>query len=387
MKLAIVITHPIRYYVPLFAILAMRNKITIKVFYTFGDTLLSLKKYTPQYRKENEPALPLFEGYDYCFVENIAKKKSTHSFSGINNPSLTSEIEAWGADAVLVMGWNFISHLRVMRYFKGRIPVYFRGDSILLNEQYLPYYKRLARHISLRLVYRYVDKAFYVGQHNKDYFKRAGLSDSQLVYAPHAIDNGRFADYTDTSDVALQMRRQAGIAEGELIFLFAGKFQIQKNPLLLLKAFINSGIKDAHLVFVGDGPLKNELKNGAAGHSNIHFFGMQPQSLMPAIYRLCDVFVLPSRQDTWGLVINEAMACSTAVIVSDQCGCAADLVTDGYNGYILKNGNAQQLTTLLLQFAANPAKAKEMGANGFERIRQFNFLRIAEAIEQTVCST
>src|SRR5688572_11448082 len=133
-RLAIVITHPIRYNVPLFQLLSQRNRISVKVFYTYGPELLKQKKYDPEYRKEYEPALPIYDGYQYEFVENTAKHKSTYRFFGIKNPSLIKKIKDWNPEIILVCGWRFYSHLQVMRHFKGKIPVHFRGDSVLLDE-------------------------------------------------------------------------------------------------------------------------------------------------------------------------------------------------------------------------------------------------------------
>ena len=66
---------------------------------------------------------------------------------------------------------------------------------------------------------------------------------------------------------------------------------------------------------------------------------------MPIVYRLGDVFVLPSKGpiETWGLSVNEAMACSRAIIVSDRCGCGVDLVKEGINGYIFKRKSVKDL--------------------------------------------
>lgn len=384
MKLAVIVTHPIRYYIPLFRLLDSRGLVQLKVFYTFGDTLLQTKKYRPENWEKNEPDLPLFDGYDYEFVPNTAKRKSTFRFNGIKNPTLIEQIEAWSPSAVLVMGWNFSSHLKALRHFKGKIPVYFRGDSTLLDDHQLPFYRQALRHIVLKWVYRHIDKAFYVGTHNKDYYKKAGLKEDQLVFAGHAIDNARFTNAPGADATALELRRQLGLKATDFIFLFAGKFQHQKNPLLLLNAFKRSAIKDAHLVFIGAGPLANTLKASAQGYPNIHFIPMQPQSKMPAVYRLGDVFILPSNTDTWGLVINEALACSRAVIVSDRTGCAADLIKNGHNGYVVQSGDDKHLAELLQWFNTNRSAAAEMGVKGFEIIQNYTIEHLAAAIEETL---
>ena len=83
-----------------------------------------------------------------------------------------------GPDFLMVIGWNFRSHLGSMRYFKGKIPVCFKGDSTLLDEK--PGLKRKLRRIFLRWVYSKVDYALYVGKNNHDYFRIHGLRENQL---------------------------------------------------------------------------------------------------------------------------------------------------------------------------------------------------------------
>ena len=108
--------------------LTERGNLAIKVFYTWGDAVLE-NKYDPGFGKSIEWDIPLLKGYDFTFVKNASLNAGSHHFGGINNPSLIREIKEWGPDAVLVYGWCFKSHLSAMRYFKGRIPVLFRGDS------------------------------------------------------------------------------------------------------------------------------------------------------------------------------------------------------------------------------------------------------------------
>ncbi|MBC7922090.1 MAG: glycosyltransferase family 4 protein [Ferruginibacter sp.] len=340
-KLAIVTTHPIQYYAPLFKLLTERGRIEVKVFYTWEQAQRS--QYDPGFGKTVAWDIPLLEGYAYAFVKNTARQPGSHHFRGIINSTLPREVENWGADALLVFGWSYHSHLRAMRYFKGRIPVFFRGDSTLLDEQ--PYTKRLLRKVMLTWVYRHVDTALYVGQNNRAYYLEYGLKPSQLAFVPHAVDNQRFQQSeTETGQVASAWRASLGIDEDETVFLFVGKLEPKKNPVLLLEAFKRLGPARAHLLFVGNGVLEPELKR--SGTANVHFIDFQNQARMPTAYRLGDVFVLPSKGpgETWGLAVNEAMACGLPILVSDKVGCTVDLVTDGRNGYVFRSENVDQLS-------------------------------------------
>src|SRR6185295_13519677 len=161
-------------------------------------------------------------------------------------PGLTRAIEDWGADALLVFGWNSQSHLQALRYFKGRIPVLFRGDSTLLDDR--PGWRRLARKAFLSWVYRHIDVAISVGTHNADYYRWCGVPEQHIAFAPHAVDVARFADHDgDCETRALHWRQQLGIPPAAPTVVFAGKFIPKKDPLLLLEAFKSCGVQ-GHLV-------------------------------------------------------------------------------------------------------------------------------------------
>ena len=379
-RLAIISTHPIQYNAPLFRILTERNKITIKVFYTWGEEVLETK-FDPGFGRKIQWDVPLMEGYSYGFVNNISPQPGSHHFKGIDNPALIEEIETWQADAILIYGWNFKSHLRAMRYFHKKIPVIFRGDSTLLDRE--SSLKEIIKKLILNWVYRHVDMALYVGEENRKYFKYAGLKESQLVFAPHAIDNARF-NYD--ADGGGGIRESLDIPNDSIVFLFAGKLESKKNPGLLLSAFIQLNHEHTHLIIAGNGPLEKTLKTCYRNHQRIHFITFQNQSRMPALYSACNIFVLPSQGpgETWGLSVNEAMACGRPVLVSDKCGCAVDLVQNDENGYIFESGNRVDLTRRMADLSKDKVKLQKMGATSLEIIAKWNYQNVCKALEELI---
>jgi glycosyltransferase involved in cell wall biosynthesis len=376
-KLAIITTHPIQYYAPIFKLLHQRGNIGIKVFYTWGEK--ALNKHDPGFNKTIAWDIPLLDGYPYEWVQNTSADAGTHRFKGIVNPGLIKQVEAWQPDAVLIYGWAYHSHLKAMRHFKNKVPVLFRGDSTLLDET--GGLKATLKSVFLKWVYKHVDSALYVGANNKAYFKKYGLKESQLTFAPHAIDNDRFA--ADREEEAVLQRKQLGIGDDEILILFAGKLESKKSPLLLLDSFIALNNDRTHLLFLGNGALENDLKAKKGDLKNVHFMDFQNQSVIPVIYQGCDLFCLPSKGpgETWGLAVNEAMACGRAVLVSNKVGCAIDLVEDDYNGAIFKSGEIDNLTYFLNKLTQSKAVLHEYGENSKVVIKQWNFLKIAEAIE------
>jgi len=381
-RLAIITTHPIQYNAPLFALLTERGIIDLKVFYTWGETVLE-NKYDPGFGKIINWDIDLLKGYQYEFIENVAADKGSHHFKGIDNPGLIRKIQVYKPDAILVYGWPLKSHYKVMRYFKGKIPVLFRGDSHLLDQK--NGLKSFIRSIVLKWVYRYVDIAFYVGKSNYDYYRAAGLKEDQLVFSPHAIDNNRFSSgIFETKIKARNFRDMLGIQENDLVFLFAGKFEDKKNPLILLNAFLSAAFNnDIHLVFVGNGVLEFELKKQAKQSRLIHFMDFCNQSDMPAIYEMSNVFVLPSKGpgESWGLTVNEAMANGKPIIVSNKCGCAATLVENGKNGFVFEASDEEALKGYLKKMVTHRLSIPTMGDASKFKIEQHNFKKVAETFE------
>jgi glycosyltransferase involved in cell wall biosynthesis len=390
-QVAIITTHPIQYNSPLFKVLAEDGRIAVKVFYTWGESVLK-SKYDKGFKRIIEWDIPLLDGYDYEFIQNVSREAGSHSFKGIDNPSLKNKIENLKADCILVFGWSFKSHLKAMHYFKGKVPVYFRGDSNLLDE--VPGIKKIFRRLFLKWIYTNVDYAFFVGTKNKEYFFAHGLKDEQLIFAPHSVENDRFKDRTgEYKNKARQWRKELGIKEDEIIFVFAGKFEPKKNPLLLLEVFIELvqlgriNIPKAHLIFIGNGELEYELKKNSYNDSSvqpyIHFLPFQNQSIMPIAYRIGDVFILPSKGpgETWGLAVNEAMACGLPVLVSDKVGCAFDLVKEGYNGFIFKHNSKEELLDKLKQYTSySNDELKVFGENSKKIINNWRVENTANAI-------
>jgi glycosyltransferase involved in cell wall biosynthesis len=378
MRLAIVTTHPIQYYAPVFKLLHERGKIHIHVFYSWGEQVN--EKFDPGFGQMIRWDIPLLEGYPYSWAENRARDPGTHHFNGIVTPGLVRQIENWKPDAVLFIGWSWRGHLKAIRYFKKSVPVFFRGDSTLIPAP-APW-KSALRYLILKWVYASVDFAFYVGQHNLSYFKRFGLTDDQLGFAPHAVDNTRFA--MDSTREATELRLELGIGPQEIVILYAGKFEPVKNISLLVSAFTGLDLKGVHLLLVGQGPLKDQLmlmSGSSTAGSRIHFMDFQNQTVMPSIYQACDLFCLPSRSETWGLAVNEAMACGKAVLVSDRVGCAPDLVKDHFNGLVFRSSDQAHLQACLADLTGSREKLDKLGANSREIIQQWSFVQIAIAIE------
>ncbi|KIA95119.1 hypothetical protein OC25_07205 [Pedobacter kyungheensis] len=375
-KLAIITTHPIQYYAPVFELLAKR--IELKVFYTGGS---DFNRVDQGFKKEIAWDIPLLIGYDFEFLKNVSPQPGSHHFKGIINPDAIQQIKDFCPHAVLVYGWANQSHLKIIRYYKGSTPVYFRGDSTLLDQQ--RNIKGLLKKIFLKWVYSHIDTAFYVGSASKAYFKAYGLKENQLIFAPHAIDNQRFKTAINNT-----FREALGIPEEHILILFAGKLEPKKDPTLLLNAFASLGLKNVSLLLVGNGVLEEDLKQRVALEKlkSVYFMDFQNQSQMPVVYQACDLFCLPSQGpgETWGLAVNEAMAAGNAVLVSDKVGCAVDLIKQGVNGAIFKSGDLADLKQKLKTLIESKAILAQMGMASKQIIQDWSFERQVTVIVDSI---
>ena len=152
------------------------------------------------------------------------------------------------------------------------------------------------------------------------------------------MDNTFFADATgEHAKDAMDWRDELGILPTDKVILFAGKLEPKKQPTMLLEAWNGLSHPKPQLLIAGSGPLDSALRAEWQGRPRVHFLGFQNQSRMPSLYRMADAFCLPSAgpRETWGLAVNEALACGTPCLVSDRAGCGEDLLFEPDNGLVL----------------------------------------------------
>ena len=368
-KLAIITTHPIQYYAPIFKLLAQR--LNVMVFYTWGKQVLE-EKYDPGFKRNIEWDIPLLDGYNYCFTLNTSTNPGSHHKNGIINPNLIRELEEFDTDTLLVYGYAYHSHLQVLKYFKGKVPIYFRGDSTLLDSSNI--LKKILKSIYLRWVYSYVDFAFFVGKANKAYFKNYGLKEHQLIFAPHAVDNKRFE--VNKEKEANEIRLKYGIKAQDVLILFAGKFEAKKNPQILLNTFNKIKKENVYLLMLGNGPQEEWLKTKARNlrkRKFIFFQDFKNQSELPAYYQACDIFCLPSKGpgETWGLAVNEAMATGKSILISNKVGCAANLIIEGANGFVFNFNKPKHLYENLKLMVFDQENLQRMGRTSKNIIKNY----------------
>lgn len=380
LRLAIVVSHPIQYYAPLYQRLALRDDLEINVFFTWhaGQAPVQDRGFGHSVAWD----IPLTDGYAFELVPNTASDPGTHHFLGLRNPSLVDRISRWRPDAVHITGWAWLSHLRALRSFRRLgIPVLFRGDSHLLDDS-REGIRWWIKRVVLTSVFRWPTAFLFVGSANRAYYEAFGVEADRLHWCPHSIDVSRFAEPADALErSAAEWRQQLAIGEDRRVLLFAGKFEPKKRPVELMQAVRNFADERVMLVLVGAGELEREVQAiAAADPGRFRVLPFQNQSRMPVVYRLGDVLVLPSAfGETWGLAVNEAMACGRPVIVSDRVGCAADLV-DGGCGRVFPWTDFSVMIRAVNEMTADRRALAQQGRTATLSAEKFAILRTEEAI-------
>lgn len=378
-KLAYFVSHPIQYQAPLLRLIAAKTDIELKVFF-YSD--FSLKAYQDSgFGQRIYWDIPLTEGYDYHFLKCWGSKQPTGNLQQAIATDILQQLKLGKFDAVWVHGWSQICSLQaVLAADYLGIPVFMRGDSNGLKEPTNPI-KKLIKRYFLKSLFQKISGFLCVGTLNYKFYQSYGVSEDKLFWMPYAVDNDYFHNQAIQAQTNReQLRRSLNLEPGRQIILYAAKLSEVKRPQDLIEAYrflSPDGVQEPepYLLFVGDGALRSQLESTAKATNweSIRFLGFRNQSQLPALYDLCDVFVLPSSFEPWGLVVNEVMNAAKPVIASNEVGAAVDLIEDGENGYVFPVGSATDLAECLKLTLNKPGNAIRMGENSLTKIQNWSF--------------
>lgn len=351
MRLAVVVSHPIQYYAPIFR--ALSERCDVRVYY--GQQLTPQQQSMAGFGTAFDWDVDLLSGYPSTFLRNVSSKPGTTHFGGCDTPEIGARLHASPVDAVLVMGWYLKSYIQTLLAAKrSGIPILVRGDSHLDTPKSAA--KRQLKELLYPSFLRLFDGALYVGQKSKAFYEHYRFPAHRLFFSPHCVDNRWFAARA-TAAAGTHLRRSSGIGEDAFVALFAGKLVPFKRPLDLVAAAAQcraSG-RNVQVLVAGSGELEQDMRRRAAELGvPLHMLGFCNQTQMPAAYAAANALVLPSNGETWGLVANEALACGKPVIVTEACGCAPDLAGDGYAGHVVRLGDISGLTTAIAGLMDRP---------------------------------
>lgn len=386
-KLAYLVSHPIQYQAPLLRRIAQEKDIDLTVFFCSD---MSVREFFDQaFGTVIKWDVPLLEGYRHEFLPAFGGRGCV-SFWRPLNFGLAWRLWKGNFDVLWIHGYHrWINWVAIALARALGIKTFIR------DEAWTPVPAHKWKHHAKRLFFLVLGKGcdgfLSIGTLNRQYYQRYSINDAKIFSVPYAVDNGFFQRQTVEARPGCGTFRASLLLEaGRLVILFVGKLNAVKRPEDLLEAYIRlspngSSEPPPYLLFAGDGELRHELERRVAGLGwrSVKFLGFQSQRTLPALYSLCDVFVLPSSYEPWGLVVNEAMNAGKPVIVSDQVGCRLDLIREGENGLVFRAGDVQGLSVALRKVLGAPSERRRMGERSLEIINQFGF---AEDLQGLRCA-
>jgi glycosyltransferase involved in cell wall biosynthesis len=392
-KVAYLVSHPIQYQAPLLRRIAQELDIELTVF--FGSNF-SVQQYVDKgFGVDVKWDVPLLEGYRHEFLPSIWDKRRTGPTAQLNYgifSRLRGSKEADGFDVLWVHGYSTLNTLQAMIVAKALgIPVLLRAESRLARQQDRAL-KRVTKSLFFSGLKQLIAAVLPIGSSNAAYWRHFLGAELPQFPMPYAVDNDYFQSRSrEAASRREDLRQQIGLDSSRPVILFASKLQKRKRCEDLLEAYLNLCSEIAsgpipYLLIVGDGEertvLERRVKDTDA--SGVRFCGFRNQSELPGFFDLATVFVLPSRNEPWGLIVNEVMNSARAVILSDDVGCQPDLVTDGIEGCVFPVGDVKALTDALRRVLTAPATAEAMGQRGLKRISAWNYEQDISGLRQAI---
>lgn len=308
--------------------------------------------------------IPLTDGYQWLQLDNKSDNPNLSGFAGVDCPGIYQSIKQLSPDAIIITGWHSkLLFQASWAAFRLNLKTIMRGESNAKKPR--PWYVSLAH----RALLSRFDAFLAIGKSNRRFFLNNGVKQEKIFNAPYFIENQRFLEGIANVDKGLQSIK---LPSNDFCFVYAGKLIEKKNVQELLHAFalVKKQHKNSQMMIIGDGELRPELEEYVNHHKlSVTFCGFVNQKSLPNTYALGDCFLLGSDYDeTWGLVVNEAMICGLPAIVSNRAGSSDDLIIEGETGFVYQYGKPQDLAQKMTYMLENPHACKVMGKNAQQHV-------------------
>lgn len=356
-------THPIQYAAPLYRFINGSDDVEAVPIYLTDQSLRGAVDV--QFGREVVWDVDLLGGTDPIFVPGYETRMIESGTFKMAVPGIMKVIRKGQLDALVIFGHvQFANHLATIAAKRMRLPVFYRGETHLgLDGTAL---KRLLRRTVMGNYYKLLDGFLAIGSLNHKFYRAMGVPERKIFDAPYAVDNQRMIAAADIGDnERAEVRASFGVRSDVPLILYASKLTTRKHPDDLLAAarkLRDEGL-EFDLLFVGTGELEERLRARAVDFPGAAplFGGFINQSELPRVMGAADIFVLPSENEPWGLIINEAMCAGLAIVTTHEVGSVPDLVFDGVNGRLFEAGEIDGLAEALRSLVADPVVARAMG--------------------------
>ena len=357
------------YRIPLFNALARNPEVDLHVIF-LAETDPSLRDW--QVRTDEIR-------FSYEILRSLRKRVG--AYNALLNGGTTKALRRANPEVILCGGYNYVASWHALLWARTQqVPFFLWSES---NLQDMRRGHALVEFLKREFLSRC--SGFVVpGRSAREYLRGLRIDDDSIFTAPNAVDNEFYAEAARSAR-ANAPRRRAELGVPSKYFLFAGRLVRAKGVFELLSAYakLDAAIREQlGLVFAGDGSCRSDLEEQAASlpQSAVRFVGFAQREALAGIYALAEALVLPTYSDTWGLVVNEGMACGLPVILSKVAGCAADLVDENWNGILIGPRDVDALTSAMESLALRPDVCATMGANSLDRIANYSPEKWSEGI-------
>lgn len=392
-RLAMLVSHPIQYQAPLLKRVAQMPDVELEVF--FQSDVSTREFRDVGFGQTVRWDVPLLDGYKFTFLPILIGSPDKIGIWTPINSGMIHALRRGRFDALWVHGYARPYNIAVV------LAARLMGLKVLVRDDVHKRGKRrrldaeLVKHTLIRLYALLGVRFLAIGKANSDYYRELGAPAASIITAPYAVDNAFFQQRAFAARGSREaFRRELGLEEGAPVILFAGKFQPRKRAADLLAAYRRmleklgqAGPTTPYLLYAGSGEKLEETRAQAEGLERVRFLGFQTQAQLAQLFDLCDVFVMPSAMEPWGLVVNEVMNAGKPVIVTDEAGCGPDLVKPGENGFIYPTGDCEQLAEQLATLMRSPELRAQMGRRSLEIIDRWSFEEDCDALRLALAET
>jgi len=275
-----------------------------------------------KFKQEEFPYSYPYELLNYDYLENTNKFTTTLKWLKYIIKYRPNVINLTGYEEMGTLPVLFLSKLMKIRTIMTNESVY---SKVLHKESFTYYFK----HIYKRIIFFLTDGFFSYGIKSNDFLFRHGVGKKKILLFLNSFDKTKFSQ-----------NNSFDLKQSNKTMVFVGRLSPEKNidSLISLFRFFKADNLDYKLVLVGDGPLREKLQNDILKYDlNIQITGSVLWNELSDYYKNSICLILPSINETWGMVANEAIQMGVSVICSSSCGCANDLVIDNYSGLVVDN--------------------------------------------------
>lgn len=369
-------THPIQYAAPLYRHINQSPDIEAVPIYLTDHSLRGA--IDRQFGQKVVWDVDLIGGTEPIFVPGYETRQLHTGPLAMPAWPIWSTVRGARLDALVIFGHaQLANHIATMAAKSRGIPVFYRGETHLGLDRTRT--KKMLRRIVMGAYYRLHDGFLAIGSLNHAFYRAMGVSEDRIFDAPYAVDTQRMADAARLSDSERGAVRDAvGIRRDVPVVVYASKLTKRKHPddLLAAAAKLRSEGLDFDLLYIGSGEMEAELRAAAdAGLMDppAVFAGFRNQAELPRLLGSADIFVLPSENEPWGLIINEAMAAGLAVVTAREVGAVPDIVHEHVNGSLFDAGDVPGLADALRPLVSDRERTRRMGKKSREIIERWGY--------------